>query len=406
MRADLASAPEPVWAGAPEAIDPDIDADAFKRYYRDRGLPRVRVALGLGLLLVVALSGLDLIFAPRDYAIAVIPWRMFLMFVPMGIALAVTLAAPLQRWITHAVTAAAMLAGLGAVGTGVFAGDLTHAGVIWGIAFFTFYPYLVLGLPYRPAAAAALPTLLSTTVLAVALDTPAAALTQSVLFLMFSNAIGLFSCYRLERNARALYRRNRELQTFAQVDGLTNLNNRRMLDDFLTYVWGQSRREQKNLAVLLVDIDGFKAYNDHYGHPAGDACLREVANVIRESVRRPLDFVARYGGEEFAVVLYAPTAGYLEMFAENLRAMIAALEIEHIRSPVDACVTASIGAGLFAPDCPLSLDEALAASDAALYKAKQAGRNRVSVAVWGSGANRAGAGSDTPTVPGPRAASL
>lgn len=360
-----------------------FDEDAFQAYYRDRGLHRTRVALAVGMVLVLALCVIDVIFTPGRYAIVSIPWRMFMMFVPMGVALLITQVESQRHNVTLSITIAALLSGLGSIGTGFITSDFDYPTIMWGNIFFTFYTYLVLGLPFRCSIIAAAPILVISVTLGLLFGAPAEQLAPGALYLLVSNIVGMYSCYRLERIARTLYRNTQELRLFAQVDGLTGLNNRRMFDHFLDIVWAQSRREHKHIGLLLIDIDAFKPYNDHYGHPAGDQCLREVATVIRESVRRPLDFVSRYGGEEFAVVLYAPTQGYLEMFAENLRTMIADLQVPHAQSPVADVVTASIGVGLFASDGPLTLKEALGTTDAALYKAKQTGRNRVVLTVWG-----------------------
>ena len=176
---------------------------------------------------------------------------------------------------------------------------------------------------------------------------------------------------------------NQRLTSLASEDGLTGLTNRRGFDVALRRAFAQSRRTGAPLSFLLVDVDHFKAYNDTYGHPAGDRCLRTIANLLRVSLRRPSDVVARYGGEEFSAILPdTPLEGAMQL-AESVRQSILGLGMEHGATRFGV-VTVSVGVATMTAGSRFERHEELtAAADAALYAAKAAGRNRTTSA--GSG---------------------
>jgi diguanylate cyclase (GGDEF)-like protein len=168
---------------------------------------------------------------------------------------------------------------------------------------------------------------------------------------------------------------NRELQRLAALDGLTGLANRRRFDEYLDGEWQRMAREKLPMSLILADIDYFKKYNDTYGHQAGDACLRRVADALRFCARRSVDLVARYGGEEFAVILPNTTTVGASLVAEEIRVVVNTLEIAHVQSAVSQHVTLSLGIASINPTPNTSPTILIAAADAALYKAKAAGRN-------------------------------
>jgi diguanylate cyclase (GGDEF)-like protein/PAS domain S-box-containing protein len=171
---------------------------------------------------------------------------------------------------------------------------------------------------------------------------------------------------------------NQELQRLATLDGLTQVANRRRLDEFMSQEWRRMKRERAPISLILCDIDYFKLYNDTYGHQAGDDCLRSVALVIRQSVNRPTDLAARYGGEEFAVALSNTNVRGAVHVAESIRKEVEDLRIAHSRSSVSKCLTISCGVACMAPSEGGSSPEALIAlADEGLYRAKKQGRNRV-----------------------------
>jgi two-component system chemotaxis family response regulator WspR len=192
--------------------------------------------------------------------------------------------------------------------------------------------------------------------------------------------IGLLQRDAAYRSLRAsqdeLARANQELQKLAALDGLTGIANRRRFDEAIATEWQRARRQQGSLALLLCDVDRFKAYNDGLGHPAGDLCLKKVAAVMTEQLKRPADLAARYGGEEFAILLPDTGVDGALKLAEDCRRHLEGLALPH-PGGVGAVVTMSIGVAVGTPSKGGSIEALVAAADAALYDAKRGGRNRV-----------------------------
>ena len=201
----------------------------------------------------------------------------------------------------------------------------------------------------------------------------------SVLTLLAVNLIGAYSCFHQEREVRRAFLAERQLNNLAERDGLTKLYNRRRYDKDVERLWRQSRREQSQLTLLLVDIDHFKAFNDLYGHQAGDDALKRVAEVIADCAQRPLDFAARFGGEEFALVLYGPAQDFGREIPETVRRSVEELKIPHAESITGPWLTVSVGVAIVSPGSERSLAGAIQLADEALYQAKEEGRNRVVV---------------------------
>ncbi len=172
---------------------------------------------------------------------------------------------------------------------------------------------------------------------------------------------------------------NLKLERLATLDELTQLANRRRFDQYLEMEWRRQAREQTPMSLILCDIDSFKSYNDTYGHPGGDECLRQVAGAIGSSVDRPADLVARYGGEEFAVILPNTAMGGAELVAEHIQIKIAALQLPHAGSQVSEYVTVSLGVASMVPTAESAPSILIAAADRALYQAKGLGRDRIQV---------------------------
>jgi diguanylate cyclase (GGDEF)-like protein len=169
---------------------------------------------------------------------------------------------------------------------------------------------------------------------------------------------------------------NQRLEAISQQDGLTGIANRRAFDFLIERQFLDALRRREPLSVVLCDVDHFKAYNDHYGHLAGDECLRQVAAALARSCKRATDVAARYGGEEFALLLPdTPAAGALRV-VETAQREIAALAIAHAASSTSAFVTFSAGIATYAPERDKMSRDLTARADEALYRAKQLGRNR------------------------------
>ena len=188
------------------------------------------------------------------------------------------------------------------------------------------------------------------------------------------------AAYRaLSESRHKLLDMNRVLQRLSHVDGLTGLSNRRYLDEYLDMEWRRSARELSEFALLMVDVDNFKKYNDGFGHLAGDEVLKRVAQAVRDSLHRPADLAARFGGEEFVVVLPGTDANGARTVGERICRRVAALGVPHGTPGAGLTVTVSIGGASVMPARGLHSSELLAAADAALYEAKHDGKNRAIV---------------------------
>jgi len=164
------------------------------------------------------------------------------------------------------------------------------------------------------------------------------------------------------------------------TDGLTGITNRRRFDEILGVEWLRAARASTSLGLLIVDIDYFKRFNDHYGHVAGDECLRRVARLLQTSVRRAGELVARYGGEEFVILLPGAGVSQAQELAQRCLEGIAAMALPHASSPTTDHVTFSIGIARVVPDSAQDPTSLVNAADAAMYRAKTAGRAQYAVA--------------------------
>ncbi|MBC7916994.1 MAG: GGDEF domain-containing protein [Rhodoferax sp.] len=195
----------------------------------------------------------------------------------------------------------------------------------------------------------------------------------------FTSVVVLMSLYV---DLTLLYRRVRHTNTLlaqlASRDGLTGLANRRTFDEIMATEWRRAQRLQQPLALLMLDVDHFKLYNDSYGHLGGDDCLRKVASVIATQGARPGDLAARYGGEEFAVILPNTDATGATNLATRIRDGVAALNLAHVQSHIQR-VSISAGVAVVLPTQDLPPTALVSLADKALYQAKHQGRDRVSV---------------------------
>jgi len=176
--------------------------------------------------------------------------------------------------------------------------------------------------------------------------------------------------------SRDLASANRELEKLSRQDGLTGIANRRYFDSYLVTEVRRGARERQSLSLILSDVDHFKAFNDCYGHQAGDDCLRRVAAALSSAGRRPADLAARYGGEEFAMVLPGTVLEGAVDVAQAVSRVIEGLAIPHARSAVNQRVTLSQGIVSLTPEKETSSEDLIQRADQALYLAKQQGRNR------------------------------
>lgn len=214
---------------------------------------------------------------------------------------------------------------------------------------------------------------------------------SSTMLLISCVLFTLYGAYALERDQRhaylmalqeaelqqALLKANEAVAQTARTDALTQVSNRRHLDEVLAQVWAHSQAQQASLGLLLLDVDQFKAYNDLYGHLAGDAALKAVAQCMSSCLRKGGDVVARWGGEEFAVVMSGASLDAAQMLAERIRQAVEGRALLHAGSCCASVVTVSIGVTAMTPGPQSSLAELIGMADRCLYEAKARGRNRV-----------------------------
>lgn len=192
----------------------------------------------------------------------------------------------------------------------------------------------------------------------------------------YLNRLQRDAAYRaLSESQQKLIEVNLVLERLSHVDGLTGLSNRRYLDEFLDAGWRSAIREQTEFAVLMIDVDDFKKYNDTYGHLAGDEVLKQVAGAVRQCLHRPADLAARFGGEEFVVVLPGTTLKGIQIMGERICRSVEGLRVEHSAASAGPVVTVSIGGATSMPTRGSVATDLLAAADEALYEAKRAGKN-------------------------------
>jgi diguanylate cyclase (GGDEF)-like protein len=179
------------------------------------------------------------------------------------------------------------------------------------------------------------------------------------------------------RTQLRLKRKTDLLERLAFIDGLTEILNRRRFDEVLNSEWHRAIREVTTLSLIMIDIDCFKNYNDHYGHTAGDDCLRQVAQTLKGAIKRPGDNIARYGGEEFAAILPSTDLTSALAIAETMRHHVESLKISHKHNNAADFVTISAGVASASPQQSNDSSTLIEQADQNLYRAKEKGRNQV-----------------------------
>ncbi|MBX9913273.1 MAG: GGDEF domain-containing protein [Pseudomonadaceae bacterium] len=356
---------------------PTLEA-AFRNYYALANLRRMRGAVLVSCIIWSLFAFLDFISMPAEFRLQSLALRVLVL--PLLL---------LGWWATYRPAWHRHLQVL--VGIGALAAGLAVSGVIWlarshqfalpyeGIILLTIFFYFVVGL--RCSTASWCGWLTFAAYLMVELNTGLAAqvLIYNAFFLGAANVVGSFGNYFFEYSARETFIAQGLLEDIAERDFLTGLLNRRAFSQQANRSWRHAVRAQQPVAVLMLDVDFFKNYNDHYGHAQGDLALQAVARALGSHAQRPLDVLARYGGEEFIGLWLDVSQEAIEALAERIRADVQALALSHQYSSVAAEVTISIGVAYFLAPQPGALEEAQRLADSALYAAKAQGRNRVVV---------------------------
>ena len=187
----------------------------------------------------------------------------------------------------------------------------------------------------------------------------------------------MFDISERKKTEEKLLQLQKELEELSFKDGLTGIANRRMFDNVMDIEWSNARRDKQPLSLILLDIDYFKQYNDHYGHIVGDDSLKQVAQALSAAATRSKDFIARFGGEEFVLVLPETDEAAAKKVAERCRSLILKQQIPHDKSKVSQLLTASLGVGTIIPSHQAEPMDFIEAVDKLLYQAKQKGRNCV-----------------------------
>jgi diguanylate cyclase (GGDEF)-like protein len=239
-------------------------------------------------------------------------------------------------------------------------------------------PFFLLGLPPRMAIFSVAVTIASFVVSAAALALALSATVFACALLLVVTISCVIATRHIDEGLRKSFLESRLIAEFAEHDALTGTKNRRVFDEHLDRLWQRAIEHGRTIAVLLIDVDYFKKYNDRYGHQAGDRALRRVAEALQTLVERPLDVLARYGGEEFAVVLNDTESRQAEHIADRMRRAVSKLAIEQ-RDGISGRVTISVGVAVLAPTAERGPRGALQLADQALYEAKVHGRNCVEV---------------------------
>jgi len=358
-------------------FEPALESE-YRASTLDTGLSQLRVMLTIGLLFGFAIPLLDYIVDGPGFGGPSILFRAALTQPLIVMMILASVYPRLRSYLTGLGILVALSIGLPALFTPSIATSIGPGTSLTGYAVLVFYIYLFLGLRFRPAVLTAVS--ISVCYLAAALirGAPAAGMGYSTLWLIFSNLIGASGLYNLEYTRRMSFLEERQLRHIATRDALTGIANRKFINEHLTMVWRHCWREQLPLSLVLLDIDHFKAYNDNFGHQAGDDCLIEIARVLDESGRRPMDLAGRFGGEEFILIL--PDCGLDDavQLVERFRKDIESLDIDHPRSSTGDKVTVSAGiAQIFPGQSKRSSQGLIQLADEALYHAKNTGRNRI-----------------------------
>jgi diguanylate cyclase (GGDEF)-like protein len=355
-------------------FEPALEA-RFRSVTLAERMPAIRVNTGIALALVLAFSFLDRLILAGDVLRTVVRIEQWFMAPLLVLALAGTHTRAVERNFRWFATLIASLIGLAVVACQV---RILEAGIhviLPSLILTALYIYFFPGLFFFEAVIVNTLILAGFVAAGSMIAVPAGYLVYNALVLAFANMVGVSVSHAFETISRTTFLEAMLLNELVANDGLTGIHNRRMFDEHINRTWQQALRDRERVALALVDIDCFKSYNDHYGHQAGDECLRSVAGTLRRCARRPLDFTARYGGEEFALVLYSPTRDYVAELMLVIQKEIAALAIAHAASTCAPTVTVSIGVAYVLPRASRSVQGFIQLADEALYEAKDQGRN-------------------------------
>jgi diguanylate cyclase (GGDEF)-like protein len=351
----------------------------FRLSYRAAARPWIRVSLVVALSTVLGFSIIDHWLLVGPHLARADVWRFGLQLPLVLIMMVLTGPRLYARCYQPAIQLAAPLFGFGTVLMAVAATAQQLPLVAARLLLVAFYFYFMLGLSFNAALRSNLLLIAAYAAAALSGAIAPTVATYSLFVLFCANLIGGAGCYALEYANRVAFLERRRLAEVATHDGLTGLLNRAALEEQARALWRHAQTSGVPVAALLIDLDHFKAYNDRYGHQAGDACLRRVSQAIRSAVQPGArDLVARYGGEELLVLLLGAERAAAAATAARVREAVAALALPHADSPSAPYVSVSIGVASLAAAGEHTYEQAVRLADLALYAAKARGRDRCS----------------------------
>ncbi|MDZ7643578.1 MAG: GGDEF domain-containing protein [Woeseiaceae bacterium] len=350
----------------------------FQSYAAGHNGAALRIQLLLAALLVCIVTLFDHVLLEPAFAARASLLRLGIMIPPILLMLMLTCVRGGRPWLQAAGVLVGLAVGLTSLYIATLAVQYGTPRVFAGYQIITVFVYFFLGLRVQVAVATAVILFLAYLATAVMYNAPVVATAYNALYLLFLNVVGALGAYQLSRARRTVFLEERILNYRANHDALTRLPNRRAFDALLASAWDSAQSLGKPLAILMLDIDHFKAYNDLYGHQAGDRAIAAVAGILNDNLQRPQDFAGRYGGEEFVLLLFDASREFTIELAERIRRQVLERNIEHSHSSAADCVSVSIGLAWLAPDAgSRSRQGFVQMADEALYAAKAAGRNRV-----------------------------
>lgn len=379
QRADLATFPNSPYAaelqrgGGSRAFSTEIEAEYVRTHLRDnRTLIRAACALAA---LTTAARVVD-----RELLGTVSPSSLLFMSIVLGMSAllaALAFSSAFERFYLgvalFVVPLRNLIAAVGIVQTAAH-GELE---ALMLVPLLVLGPFYFTGLRFRAASWTVVITAVALLAAAVVFGLATPIALRALGFLTMIATACAIAARNVERSSRKSFLESHLIEELAHHDTLTGLKNRRVFDEQLDRLWERGIETDRPLAILMVDIDHFKAYNDWAGHQAGDETLRRVAQTLQGFVTRPLDVLARYGGEEFALLSYDIDSAEAETLAERMRIAVGALAIKHEGPQAGGSVTISIGVAVIQPSTERRSRGALQLADQALYEAKVRGRNRV-----------------------------
>lgn len=350
----------------------------YQAYAAGRHSVDLRVQLLFGGLLICIISLFDYMLLEPQYASTAILLRLGLMLPPIVLMILLTYRPGARRFLQPAGVLVALAFGLGSLLIGAQGNSFQSPQIFGGFQIIVVFIYFFLGLRVGTAIGTATMLFAAFVVTLVFTEAPMDVLAYGALYLLFLNVIGALGCYQLSKARRTVFLEERVLSYRANHDGLTQLPNRRAFDELFEAAWDNAQTMGKPVALLMMDIDHFKSYNDLYGHQAGDHAIAAVASILEKNLNRPQDFAGRYGGEEFVVLLFDSTREFALELAERIREQVLGKNIEHRGSSVARSVSVSIGVAYVNPSrSTRSMQGFVQMADEALYAAKEQGRNCV-----------------------------